>query len=496
MIQKKLFQIYAQTLILRFRDLVTETGETIVQHNKIIKEKGFVWWAWWKKGHEITPTNEFGGFSIKAKEHKLTIYLIDSGQEKLYKATCIDIKCTEDSPNMSPEPDCTPEYYSNNLYYAWFKLISITECEINEVRRYSYLNNDSLFKEGTSNYNLFYDKIIFNISELIQQNRTIWFVRNFQEGDKENEIVLLNANVVQPHVFSEEYKGLNGSTFLWLSDLHFSNGELSVKNTPNKESLVNHIKHCCTETSIFSDISGLIITGDITDCGKKEGFDIAIDFITDINRESSFILDSDNIIFCPGNHDLKEKKECLGKGVVPALSSDDKDTSLYFSEFYKDVYHIKPNKYLASGRKILTRSGKTVEFAALNSLLLQQYSNFEGHGFISQEQLDFVESSMKWNEGGNNSSYRIAIMHHHYCPSCLSEKIDVTKPSSIVYDADRLMKWLVKNNVKLLLHGHKHNTFLSKISYPKNSITLDVKDMHDIFVISFGGTGAKDVLLC
>ena len=41
-----------QTIILRFRDLVTETGETILAHDSIIKEKQAVWWAWWNKGNE------------------------------------------------------------------------------------------------------------------------------------------------------------------------------------------------------------------------------------------------------------------------------------------------------------------------------------------------------------------------------------------------------------------------------------------------------------
>ena len=42
----------------------------------------------------------------------------------------------------------------------------------------------------------------------------------------------------------------------------------------------------------------------------------------------------------------------------------------------------------------------------------------------------------------------------------------VKRPSSVVYDADRLMKWLTKNDVKVLLHGHKHTTFHAHLNYP------------------------------
>ncbi len=38
------------TVILRFRDLVTEKDATIGRHKEIIKNN--VWWGWWNKGNE------------------------------------------------------------------------------------------------------------------------------------------------------------------------------------------------------------------------------------------------------------------------------------------------------------------------------------------------------------------------------------------------------------------------------------------------------------
>lgn len=138
-------------IFLRFRDLVTETDETISKHKAIIDENDYVWWAWWKKGHEKTPLSEFGVLSIRAKESTINVYLVDSG-----------------------------------------------------------------------------------------------------------------------------------NTLLWLSDLHFSNGEIENKNTLNQLSLTNHIKKCC-DVGIFNDISGLIISGDLTDCCRPEGFKLTKDFISDFN---------------------------------------------------------------------------------------------------------------------------------------------------------------------------------------------------------------------
>lgn len=421
------------------------------------------------------------------------LYLLDSGQERLYKAQCCDIYCTEVEKKLSPDALCTPEYYKDNSYYAWFKFSSIEECEATELNDYSYLESHSLFKDGETNYNLFFNKVVFSIAELIQQNRTVWFLRRFKDGDKENEIILLNANVVQPYIFSDKHKELKGDTFLWLSDLHFSNGLLSVKSTINNESLLNHIKYCSDKENVFDDISSLIISGDITDCGSAEGYRMAEEFIVDINRESECKLDADNILICPGNHDIKRKEFNHPKKSDPELFNNSEDAAVNFTAFFKDIYNIKPNKFLASGRKYLTKSGQSVEIAAINTIMLQQYKDFEGHGYITQEQLDFVEESMQWKTDKPTSNYRIVVMHHHYCPGCLSEKIEMDKPSSVVYDADRLLQWLVKNNVKLLLHGHKHNKFLSKVSSPikRDDKSIDVNRMHDIHIVSAGGIGAR-----
>ena len=477
-----------KTIFLRFRDLVTETDETITKHQSVIKSCGYVWWAWWKKAHESTPLGEFGILSTKAKEETIIIYLVDSGQNKLYKAECNDIVYHDKAPQLSPEVDFTPEYYKTNPYYAWFKFTSIVECDPNEVSQFSYLEPTSLFKQNETNYNLFLNKIVFNIPELVQQNQTIWFVRDFKDGDRENEIVLLDANIVQPYIFSKSYTELSGNTFLWLSDLHFSNNELSVKNTANRTSLTNHIKKLCSEQH-FNDISALILSGDITDCCKAEGFEIAKEFISDLNRETYCRLNSDNILVCPGNHDLVRINSNPPENQDPKWFYEETSTSKQFDEFFKDLYHLKPNRFLCSGRKLLSKSGKTIEIVAINTLMLQQYIGFEGHGFVSQEQLDFIEKSMGWDKNDCSSSCRIVVMHHHYCPACLSEKIDFSKPSSVVYDADRLMKWIVKNNVNCILHGHKHNTFFSRISYPLPNDN-SIEKLHDVYVISAGGLGA------
>lgn len=87
------------------------------------------------------------------------------------------------------------------------------------------------------------------------------------------------------------------------------------------------------------------------------------------------------------------------------------------------------------------------------------------------------------------------MMHHHYLPTCYTEAIDVTRASSVVYDADRLMQWLAGHDVKLLLHGHKHKTFVSKVKYPYDTSEKDISDscFREITVVGMGSTSSKNV---
>ncbi len=363
-------------------------------------------------------------------------------------------------------------------------------CEADEVKNYTYVNVDSLFVENHSNYEKFYGKRVYNIKEMIQQNRTIWFVRNYNENDDSDyEIQLLNSSVVEPHDFSDKYFETGSDTLLWLSDLHFGTDDV-FKVKMAKETDVTLTAHIRNAYNDLNKVGGLIITGDITSLGNPEGFTKAEEFIVDLNRNLTRKLISENIIFCPGNHDFVRKNEMLGNG-VPEMVSENPDSISAYKEFYSSIHNLNPNEYMACGRRLLMSTGRTVEIVALNSLILQQYKDFEGHGFLSDKQLEYVANKMGWEENVQTNSVRIVIMHHHYMPTCLVEQVDVKKPSSVVYDAERLVQWLAKYDIKLLLHGHKHQSFVSKIGHFDNSIyEIDEDRMKNIYVIGMGGTGA------
>ena len=153
-------------------------------------------------------------------------------------------------------------YYNEQKYYAWFKFDKIEECEADEVKNYTYVNVDSLFVENHSNYEKFYGKRVYNIKEMIQQNRTIWFVRNYNENDDSDyEIQLLNSSVVEPHDFSDKYFETGSDTLLWLSDLHFGTDDV-FKVKMAKETDVTLTAHIRNAYNDLNKVGGLIITGD------------------------------------------------------------------------------------------------------------------------------------------------------------------------------------------------------------------------------------------
>lgn len=476
------------TLVLRFRDLVTADNETITRHNEIISKYGYVWWGWWKKGNEKTPLEKFATLSAKAKENQITVYLVDSGQNLVYEAVCSKIEFRENSKFISPDKTRTPKYYRDQEYFAWFQFTSIKQCNSEKLNEFSYVHCSDLFIDKNTDYSIFNNKKIFSVRELIQQNRTVWFVRKAYETDLDNEIVLLNSTLVQPTHFSEKYYQTSGNSIIWLSDLHLSDGAFEYEKGKQHSTLAQHLKTCVSD----KNVGGLLISGDITSCAKKDGFQKGKILLQDIGRD--VILNSENILICPGNHDFSRESKNLPEETKPSFIYENTNNFQDYSEFYRSIYNLAPNQYFAAGKKLLLSSGHLIEIVALNSVLLQQYPNFEGHGYLSQEQLDFVADKIGWNNTENENSIRLVMMHHHYLPTCYTEIVDANKASSAVYDADRLMNWLTKYNVKVLLHGHKHRSFVSQICYPVDqSKDITNEGLKRITVIGMGGTGAAGV---
>jgi hypothetical protein len=128
------------SIILRFRDLVSEPGETITEHQSICRVYGHTWWGWMKRDGETVPRT-FLGDALNQIEADMPrpAYLWDTDRLKFYECRLIRIAVAPGETRIgSPEPEKTPEYYNRGRYAGWFLLSNIVEQSIPRMKYHSF----------------------------------------------------------------------------------------------------------------------------------------------------------------------------------------------------------------------------------------------------------------------------------------------------------------------------------------------------------------------
>lgn len=117
-------------IVLRFRDIEVDLGDTIAKHRQIIEDHDRCWWGWLSREYELNPHHELDSLHATLASGRTNIpypiVLFDTGQSKLYLATCDDIK-TSTKRMYSPAAELTPDYYRGKRAPAWFRLRSISD---------------------------------------------------------------------------------------------------------------------------------------------------------------------------------------------------------------------------------------------------------------------------------------------------------------------------------------------------------------------------------
>ncbi len=484
------------TVILRFRDLVTAHGDTIRKHKEISEESGYVWWGWWHKGGERIPGKAFRALLSKVRADGLEIYLMDSGQSKLYRVTCLDVTWDHAHAKIkSPEKDATPEYYEGQSYLAWFKLKDFQDEEESPdtvLRQLTYVQVDDFFEEEVSPFEAFYNKRIHSAAELRQQERTIWFVRDFREGDLTHEVNLFHARSTKPVDFALSYHESKSTQILWVSDLHFARKEFHrfpLQSGVHEFDLAHKLEMELKEE--VDALAGVIMSGDFAWKAAPDEFELARKFIERLN--TWIPLESDQIAICPGNHDVKFSRNPSVKGGA-RIKIARKNSRKAYSDFYQKLYYRPPNKYMSCGKRLLVGNAVPVDIVCLNSSLLEQYKGaFQGHGFIGQEQMQHAAEEMGWtgSDPEEPRAHRIVVVHHHVLPVTYSAKPEANYCYSVTLDAEALIRWLVEHRVDLVLHGHMHQPSCVKLSRPIDRDRPDTA-WHDLYVLGMGSTGVDE----
>jgi predicted phosphodiesterase len=483
-----------KTLVLRFRDLSTNDGQTIHFHKNKIDEYKYVWWGWWNKAGETIPSETFRLLmSTIRKDGFLDIFLFDTGTAKLYPAKLEEIKWDPCYQSIeSPNWEATPDYYEKRTLKAWFKIKEISDGITDKtiLNKWSYVEVDELFETKKSIFHDFNGKQISSFEELRHQETTIWFIRPFKKGDEIREILLYDTSRVKPSSFPTNIIESHSTKILWLSDLHFSKNNKHAFPLKNQSQTGNTLAEAIRkdlEDQKIQKIGGIIITGDLTWEASEEEFIFVRTFLDDIMSWST--LTPNQIILCPGNHDIAYSDKPWEKGTLVDEATEESRKN--FEKFYSDFFSTVPNLYLASGRRILLARSFVIEIASLNSSYLRQTETvFQGHGYISEEQRNFVANEMLWSDQDADipHPFRIVLLHHHLVPVIPEDLAKYEQHPSLVYDAGSLCSWIVKHKVNLVLHGHMHHTKVVKEARSLGLIEGNTQ-WHEFIIASLGTTG-------
>ncbi|MFA0001272.1 metallophosphoesterase [Vibrio lentus] len=511
-----------QTLILRFRDLITLPGKTIEQHKEVISKKGHVYWGWWAKPNETLP-KVFYDNHAKVKPFSHPIYLFDTGQQMLYQA---ELESIHTGPGGSPFPCpndrvgdelALPDYYKEDRPCpTWFKITSIEPVKgdvLELLHEWSYCaENYGLFGDNQRAFADFFNKQVSSLEELVHQERTVWFVQNYMQEHSKKEIVLLNANVAVPEDFSSNFIKLKGSKIHWLTDIHFDNDNRfhAFSNADASDSLQEII------SSSFPTLESLIVSGDMTWASTAEEFCQVEDFYNYLISKTN--LDSSKLGFCPGNHDVvfsksksaeliaaleklhkvhlykedqetEEKQPKLSGEEINALKVENlpETAKENYVKHFRSVTSAPVNDYLSMGKKYLVENQRPVEICFLNSNTKEQYRYlFQGQGFIGQEQRKYAEENMGWK--GVKKAFgaiRIVVMHHNLIPTEFVRIPHMGLSGSHVYDAQATIKWCMRNDVDVILHGHTHERSVIKMEQ------LIQGKMKSVWVVGLGSSGVN-----
>jgi len=457
-------------LLLRFRDLYQDKS-TIDEHNRIAKRDGSVWWGWWKKPSERLPLTALSQLKNNL-EDPTTIYFVDSAQKGVYCAKLLEVgfgNGEETTFPRSKEGHLTyrcPEYYKTKKCVAWFRIGEISTEDpigLDPLRHFVWsktnvanLDIDSSSSRDRKNAlseSQIGERVIE--SDFLDSNVSLWFVT------PESEFLIKDRNNVVDSLSSVPWN-VEGRYILHISDLHFGVNHgfrnhlaratgARIAKERLADQLIEDLRSLLAANG-DGKIALVLVTGDLTWSGDVHEFENTREFLETIRRE--FDLHNSQIVVVPGNHDIEwrdEKEDVNG------------DAEMNYRKFIESFYGTRPvSSFLRIHRFQIAE--KRVSIIGLNSCRLESKAN-AGLGFVGRPQLKEMSKFLFEHQSKTErDDLRIALVHHHLLPVNYVENIDwKDKSVSLMLDADDVLRSLISAGVRLVLHGHQHQPYLSEI---------------------------------
>jgi len=235
-----------------------------------------------------------------------------------------------------------------------------------------------------------------------------------------------------------------------LSDLHFS--------TSNDTAHYDAVKSDISSLNSKPDV--VVVTGDIADnidmrlniSSLRKSFDLAKTFLESLCKRCG-IEPKERLFIVPGNHDYRYMGIWNKKGHMNE-----------FKYFFKDYFQ---HKYIEDLDLLV---------GCFDSNTTNSKINFATGEVITEEFNRFNEFK-NCLHGKPASTKKIALLHHHPMPIYRAEVTG--RPFSLdreefllLKNSGTFMREMLKNNVRLIFHGHKHHRGVSKASFPVSADTF------------------------
>ena len=456
--------------LFRFRDLV---APTILEHQRIINERGWCWWGWWKRPSEDSRSDIWNDLAAQTGGGKtVEVGLFDSGSNQVHLATVAGVIKPSQSgggraENTIQVPDQeaehVPPYYRESPFSrAWIKITRLDTRPIDFFGNFSFAEAPKLPNYAKSTLQRFANKVIANAEELRAMDTTIWRVRRSLPDDPSEQILLGVQALSEP--VSAEVVRCKTDEILHLTDLHFAlNGNRSQHGW-RYDSEASETRHTMVEaiTSALKaanrKIGLVVISGDFTFIGSTAEFDTARAAI--FHMLGILDLSTDHLVIVPGNHDIQWTTDAVydhNATVVQAPPAAKRN----YEEFYRKLFRHTPNRHLSMGRRFAMPSGLTIEICGVNSSSLQTGRSFlAGMGRVDEAAFIEIAHQLGW-AAPNTFALRLLLIHHHLA---LTENLEPEegygKGYGLAVDAVRVQRLAARHGVHLALHGHKHRSFI------------------------------------
>lgn len=389
-------------IVLRYSDF---SVDTFSEHARILEQTGTVWWAWWKKRHELFPGEQLKRFRRDLGSSTVEVGLVNRSGVYL-SATCARLAMSDGHRIACPELRSTPSYYRYESFPLWLNftaLVAMTENEWSARFGAVPIGDETFF------------------------------------ADSEGELEVASA---------ESSGERRGRGLLHISDLHFGDDFAFSDNTQviHRTSLEQRIAD-----ALPCSPAGVIVSGDLTTRGSNDGLVSARMFL----QRLSEVLDvsRDRFVIAPGNHDV-----LVNDPDVTRDFENEQHFRTQMLEFYGRTTELE--------RIHQFRGEDDIYYicVALNSSRPRDRLTMD-YGYVGRDRsVPIMKKAAEIRESVSGPTWLGVVLHHHIMPAQQIEYAVPDRPVSIAIDAGELVGLAADLGFDAIMHGHEHLPFVGRTS--------------------------------